>query len=236
MTIRRRLTALLLVIAVTTSAYPASREPVRARHGMVASTSEIASRVGAQIMKKGGNAVDAAVAVALALAVVWPSAGNLGGGGFMLIRKAGGSAEAIDYRERAPEAATREMYLDTKGNIIRGASTEGYRAVGVPGTVAGLALAHKRHGHLPWADLVEPAERLARDGFTANYYFVRTGQKASVRRVSGLRHHHHAAAVFRWDRSPGDAEHARDARPERRRTQLRGGDSSADRGDAPRLC
>ena len=118
---------------------------------MVASTSEIASRIGADMMKKGGNAVDAAVAVALALAVTWPAAGNLGGGGFMLIRSADGTTEAIDYRERAPLAATRDMYLDANGNVIKGMSTDGYKAVGVPGTVAGLVLAHKRHGKLEMA-------------------------------------------------------------------------------------
>lgn len=122
---------------------------------MVASVSEIASRVGVQTMKKGGNAVDAAVAVAFVLAVVWPEAGNLGGGGFLLIRKADGTMEAIDYRERAPLAATRDMYLDPNGNVIENASTLGYKAVAVPGTVAGLALALKRHGRLSWKDVVE---------------------------------------------------------------------------------
>jgi gamma-glutamyltranspeptidase / glutathione hydrolase len=158
----RKLVALLLV---STTALAASREPVVARHAMVASTSEIASRVGVDVMKKGGNAVDAAVAVALALAVTWPAAGNIGGGGFMLIRKADGTSEAIDYRERAPLAATRDMYLDANGNVIKGASTDGYKAVGVPGTVAGLMLAHKRHGKLKWSELVEPARKLAADGF-----------------------------------------------------------------------
>jgi gamma-glutamyltranspeptidase/glutathione hydrolase len=141
---------------------------------MVASTSDIASRIGVDVMKQGGNAVDAAVAVALALAVTWPSAGNLGGGGFMLIRKADGTAEAIDYRERAPLAATRDMYLDEKGNVIRGASTVGYKAVAVPGTAAGLALAHKRHGKMKWADLVEPARKLAAEGFSVNYHLARS--------------------------------------------------------------
>jgi len=135
---------------------------------MVASTSEIASRVGSDVMKKGGNAVDAAVAVAFALAVTWPAAGNLGGGGFMLIRKLDGTTEAIDYRERAPLGATRDMYLDANGNVIKGASTDGYKAIGVPGTVAGLMLAHKRHGKLKWRDLVEPARKLADEGFTVN--------------------------------------------------------------------
>src|SRR6266566_5633984 len=164
----KKLAALLVVIAVPLHA--ASRLPVREPHAMVASTSEIASRIGADVMKKGGNAVDAAVAVALALAVTWPAAGNLGGGGFMLIRKADGTSEAIDYRERAPLAASRDMYLDANGKIIKGASTDGYKAIGVPGTVAGLMLVHKRHGKLKWSQLVEPARKLAADGFIVSAF------------------------------------------------------------------
>jgi gamma-glutamyltranspeptidase/glutathione hydrolase len=166
--------ALLIVAQLPPATGAASREPARARHGMVASTSEIASLVGVDIMKRGGNAVDAAVAVGLALAVTWPSAGNLGGGGFMMIRRADGSTEIIDYRERAPLAATREMYLDKQGNVIKDASTVGYRAVGVPGTVSGLALALKRHGKLPWAEVIEPARRLAAEGFVVNYHTARS--------------------------------------------------------------
>jgi gamma-glutamyltranspeptidase/glutathione hydrolase len=181
----KRAASLLLILVLATSSFAASPAPARARHGMVASTSEIASRVGADIMKKGGNAVDAAVAVALVLAVSWPSAGNIGGGGFMLIRKADGTTEAIDYRERAPAAATRNMYLDDAGNIIKGASTQGYKAVGVPGTIAGLVLAHKRHGKLPWAQLVEPARKLASNGFVANYHLVRSLRlKTSIEKLS----------------------------------------------------
>ncbi len=139
---------------------------------MVASVSEIASRVGVEVMKKGGNAVDAAVAVGFALAVTWPSAGNLGGGGFMLVRTADGNATALDFRERAPLAATRDMYLDKEGNVIPKLSTHGYKAVAVPGTVAGLALAHRKYGKLPWADVVEPARRLAADGFEVSYHMA----------------------------------------------------------------
>jgi len=141
---------------------------------MVASTSEIASQVGADVMKRGGNAVDAAVAVGFALAVTWPSAGNLGGGGFLLLRKADGTTEAIDYRERAPLAATRDMYLDAQGKVIPKLSTDGYKAVAVPGTVAGLALAHKRHGKLKWEELVEPARKLAAEGFVVSYHLSRS--------------------------------------------------------------
>jgi gamma-glutamyltranspeptidase/glutathione hydrolase len=114
------------------------------------------------------------VATGLALAVTHPAAGNIGGGGFMMIRKSNGDTEIIDYRERAPLGASREMYLDKDGNVIKGASTIGYRAVGVPGTVAGLSLALKHHGKLSWADVVEPARKLAADGFEMNYHLTRS--------------------------------------------------------------
>jgi gamma-glutamyltranspeptidase/glutathione hydrolase len=160
---------------VTTLA--ASREPVRARHGIVASTNEIASNVGVDIMKHGGNAIDAAIAVAFALAVTHPAAGNLGGGGFMMIRLKDGRTTAIDYREMAPAAATRNIYLDKNGNVIagEGGSIEGYRAAGVPGTVRGMELALKKYGsgRLSWAQLIEPARRLAAIGFTVNYTLAR---------------------------------------------------------------
>jgi gamma-glutamyltranspeptidase/glutathione hydrolase len=160
----------------TTSA--ASREPVRARHGIVASTNEIASNVGVDIMKRGGNAVDAAIAVAFALAVTHPAAGNLGGGGFMMIRLKDGRTTAIDYREMAPAAATRNIYLDKSGNVIEGegGSIEGYRAAGVPGTVRGMELALKKYGSgkMNWAQLIEPARRLAASGFTVNYNLSRS--------------------------------------------------------------
>lgn len=165
--------ALTLALAVP-AATAGTFEPVRGRHAMVASVSEIASKVGIDILKKGGNAVDAAVAVGFALAVVWPEAGNLGGGGFLLLRKADGSSEAIDYRERAPRAATRDMFLDSSGNVLPNASTQGYSASGVPGTVAGFALAHKRHGKLPWRELVAPARKLAAEGFRVSYALAQT--------------------------------------------------------------
>ena len=155
------------------TAIAASREPVRAKHGIVASTNEVASRVGVDVMKRGGNAVDAAIAVAFALAVTHPSAGNLGGGGFMMIRLKNGKTTAIDYREMAPAAATRNIYLDKNGNLIKGegGSLVGYRAAGVPGTVRGMELALKNYGSgkLSWAQLIEPARRLAAEGFTVNH-------------------------------------------------------------------
>jgi gamma-glutamyltranspeptidase/glutathione hydrolase len=178
----KKLLLVALLIAIPMQA--ASRLPAREPHAMVASVDAIASRVGSDVMKRGGNAVDAAVAVALTLAVTWPEAGNLGGGGFMLIRKADGTSEALDYRERAPLAATRDMYLDANGNVIKDASLVGYKAIGVPGTVAGLALAHKRHGKLPWKDVVEPARKLAADGFVVSQYLSNSLQwKPAVERM-----------------------------------------------------
>jgi gamma-glutamyltranspeptidase / glutathione hydrolase len=167
--------AVLLVLSVTVVTTPlvAAREPVRARHGMVASTNEVASQVGVDIMKRGGNAVDAAIAVAFALAVTHPAAGNLGGGGFMMIRLKDGRTTAIDYREMAPGAAHRDVYLDKNGKLIdgEGGSLIGYRAAGVPGTVRGMELALKKYGSgkLAWAQLVEPARQLASRGFTVTH-------------------------------------------------------------------
>ena len=146
--------------------------PVPARSGIVASDHFIASEVGVQIMRQGGNAVDSAVAVAFALAVTYPVAGNLGGGGFMVIRMADGRAVTIDYRETAPAKAHRDMYLDKEGNLIPEASTAGYRAVGVPGTVAALSLALERYGTMKWRDVVEPARKLAVDGFPVSFVFA----------------------------------------------------------------
>ena len=164
--------------SLLTSADAASREPVRARHGIVASTNEIASKVGVDIMSHGGNAVDAAIAVAFALAVTHPAAGNLGGGGFMMIRLKDGRTTAIDYREMAPAAATRNIYLDKDGKLIEGegGSIEGYRAAGVPGTVRGMELALKKYGSgkLSWAQLIEPARVLAANGFAVNYTLSRS--------------------------------------------------------------
>ena len=140
--------------------------PVEAPRAMVASVRASASRVGVQIMKAGGNAVDAAVAVGFALAVVYPQAGNLGGGGFMLIRLADGKTHFIDYRERAPASATASMYLDSKGNVIEGASAIGYKAIAVPGSVAGMMYAEKKYGTLSLAQVIAPAIRLAEGGFS----------------------------------------------------------------------
>ena len=137
---------------------------VRGAHAMVATDEALGSQAGVEILKKGGNAVDAAVAVAFALAVVEPAAGNIGGGGFMLVRLAGGHTNFFDYREVAPGKSTREMYIKD-GKLIPDASTLGYRSVAVPGTVAGLELVLKTHGTMKLADVMAPAIRLAKDGF-----------------------------------------------------------------------
>lgn len=146
--------------------------PVRARQGMVASANELSSQVGVDILRRGGNAVDAAVAVSLALQVTYPTAGNLGGGGFMLIRMADGRTTAVDYRETAPAAATSTMYQDQQGNVVPDRSTIGHLAVAVPGTVAGLALVHEKFGKQKWSDLVEPSRQLAAEGFEVKYGFA----------------------------------------------------------------
>lgn len=185
----RKFTILLLLFAFAFlhASFPvqaAWRQPVRGKSVMVASQHELASKIGADVMRRGGNAVDAAVAVALALAVVYPEAGNLGGGGFMLIRFRDGRATAIDYREMAPARATRDIFVDENGELIKGegSSTVGYRAAGVPGTPAGLDLAFKKYGSgkLKWAELVEPARRLAQDGYVLSFRLAELFKSNSV--------------------------------------------------------
>src|SRR5664279_2808530 len=133
---------------------------------MVVTAQHLATQVGVDILKRGGSAIDAAVAVGYALAVVYPAAGNLGGGGFMTIRFADGRNTFLDFREKAPRAASRDMYLDKDGNVIKGLTTLGWLAVGVPGTVSGLEYARKKYGTMNRAALIEPAIKLAEDGFT----------------------------------------------------------------------
>jgi gamma-glutamyltranspeptidase/glutathione hydrolase len=167
---------LILCIACMSIAQVA---PVRAAHAMVVSIHHDATDAGVEVLREGGNAVDAAVAVGFALAVVHPVAGNLGGGGFMLIRPgsrklAGGEAKFLDYREKAPAAASRDMYLDAKGNVVKGMSTEGEKASGVPGSVAGLTYAEAHYGRLGLKKVMAPAIRLAREGF------VLSGEEAAT--------------------------------------------------------
>jgi gamma-glutamyltranspeptidase/glutathione hydrolase len=140
-------------------------QPVRTQHAMVVSIHHLAADAGVEILREGGNAIDAAVATGFALAVVHPAAGNIGGGGFMLIRLHTGKATFIDYREKAPLAATANMYLDAKGDVIPEASIVGYKAIGVPGSVAGMVYAEKKYGRLDLKRVMQPALRLAEDGF-----------------------------------------------------------------------
>ena len=143
--------------------------PTHAPKAMVASVQPDASDAGVEIMKAGGNAVDAAVAVGFALAVTHPEAGNIGGGGFMLFRRANGEVHFLDYREKAPSKATADMYLDKDGNVIADMSTVGYAAIAVPSSVAGLAYAQKNWGKLTLQQVMAPAIHLARDGFVLDY-------------------------------------------------------------------
>ncbi|MEQ1857742.1 MAG: gamma-glutamyltransferase, partial [Longimicrobiales bacterium] len=176
---RRRTAAALafwpLVAACEHGAIPAGwphqvGEAVVSTRGMVVTTDELASQVGVEVLRGGGNAVDAAVAIQFALAVVNPEAGNIGGGGFMIVRFADGTAAALDFRERAPLAATGDMYLDSAGDMTD-RSLVGHLASGVPGSVAGMWAAHERFGSLPWADLLAPAIALA-EGFEVRQRFV----------------------------------------------------------------
>jgi gamma-glutamyltranspeptidase/glutathione hydrolase len=195
--LRALLLALLLAVSlaapssIATSAITQSQTAqemgVESQTGLVVSTSSIASDAGASILHKGGNAVDAAVATAFALAVTHPTAGNIGGGGFMIVRRANGEAVTIDYREKAPLKATPTLYLNDKGEIDRSLTAAGYLAPGVPGTVRGLEIAHKKFGKLPWRDVVMPAVKLAEEGFIVSESLARglNNQLANVNNGMG---------------------------------------------------
>jgi gamma-glutamyltranspeptidase/glutathione hydrolase len=163
---------LISIASVSVLCYGASQAasvaPIAAEHGMVVTAQHLATQVGVDVLKKGGNAIDAAVAVGYALAVVYPAAGNLGGGGFMTLQLADGRKTFLDFREKAPLAATANMYLDASGNVVKGLSTHGYLASGVPGSVAGMEMARAKYGTLPRATLMAPAIRFARLGFELN--------------------------------------------------------------------
>lgn len=161
----RTAVAAALLLAGASASNAASQAPVAAEHGMVVSAQHLATKVGVDVLKRGGNAVDAAVAVGYALAVVYPAAGNLGGGGFMTVQLADGRKTFLDFREKAPLAATANMYLDKDGNVIKGLSTNGHLAVGVPGTVSGMEYAREKYGTMKRAELIAPSIRLAEKGF-----------------------------------------------------------------------
>jgi gamma-glutamyltranspeptidase / glutathione hydrolase len=160
----RTLIATALVLTVS-GVQAASQAPVAGENGMVVTAQHLATHVGVDVLKAGGNAVDAAVAVGYALAVVYPAAGNLGGGGFMTVQLADGRKTFLDFREKAPLAATANMYLDKDGNVIEGLSAKGHLAVGVPGTVSGMELALSKYGTLKRAQVIAPAIKLAENGF-----------------------------------------------------------------------
>lgn len=161
---------LLLLVAVLWSCKSLTNDEPRvakiADSAMVVSAHPLASKVGLEILRKGGNAIDAAIATQFALAVVFPAAGNIGGGGFLVYRDKDGNISSLDYREKAPAAATTTMYLDSTGNVISGLSEKGHKSVGVPGSVAGMFESHAKYGSLPWKDLVQPSVNLALNGFT----------------------------------------------------------------------
>src|ERR1700724_2595015 len=166
---RSRLTGVCSLLAclwlTAVSAHADSLRPVAAERGMVVSAQHLATEVGVNVLKHGGNAVDAAVAVGYALAVVYPAAGNLGGGGFMTIQLADGRKTFLDFRETAPKGATANMYLDKDGNVIKGLSTKGHLAVGVPGSVSGMEYAREKYGTMKRGHLSGPPLQLAEDGF-----------------------------------------------------------------------
>jgi len=177
----RALCFILSIFLFAASYSEGGRTPIRAKNGIVSSASRLASETGVQILKQGGNAVDAAVATAFALAVTWPSAGNIGGGGFLVYHGENGQATTFDFREKAAIAATEDMYLGPNGRVQNNSNHIGMLAVGVPGTVAGLFKAHQELGSLPWAELVAPAVEMARNGIPINYS-LQTGFERSANR------------------------------------------------------
>jgi len=191
--------SLCLLLAGPAAAAPArGPQPVRAPHAMVVTAQHLATRVGLDILRAGGNAVDAAVAVGYALAVVHPCCGNLGGGGFMLIHLAGGRDVFLNFREKAPLAARRDLFLDRNGNVVPGLSTDSYLSVGVPGTVLGLDTALRRYGTMTRAQVMAPAIRLARKGFV-----LRRGDVELLGlRTADFARHRNVAAIFLKDGRP----------------------------------
>ncbi|HEX7284825.1 MAG TPA: gamma-glutamyltransferase [Candidatus Angelobacter sp.] len=180
-----KLVAVWLAVAGVSAAE--GLRPVHASKAMVVSVHHEASQAGADIMRKGGNAVDAAVATGFALAVVHPAAGNIGGGGFLLLRFATGETHFVDFREKAPGAASRDMYLDAQGNVIPDASLLGYKSIGVPGSVAGLVYAQKHWGKLPLRIVMDPAIRLARDGVRLTYEEAQSMQDKDLEKYADSR-------------------------------------------------
>lgn len=187
------------LMLVSTVFSEGGRTPLRAKNGIVTSASRLASEAGLEALKQGGNAVDAAVATAFALAVTWPTAGNIGGGGFMVYHGDDGHATTFDFREKAPLAATDNMFLGLDGRIVNNSNHAGPLSVGVPGTVAGLYKAHQELGSLPWGDLVAPAIKLARDGIPITYS-LQTGFEGNKSRFD-----QYPASARKFSRPDGSA-------------------------------
>ena len=174
MTIKSILNLVTIVFLFSTNT---SWSQTYGKNGMVVCDNEIASKVGVEILKKGGNAIDASIATALALAVTHPQAGNIGGGGFLVYLDSNKAATTIDFREKAPLAATSNMFLDENSNLIKGSNHNGAKSIGVPGTIAGLYLAHKKYGTLPWKVLVQPSVDLAENGFKLSWALAQHAKK-----------------------------------------------------------
>lgn len=194
MNLYRRFLILIISIATVSIAHAAGMQPERAERGMVVSVHALASEAGVEMMRAGGNAIDAAVATGFALAVVHPSAGNIGGGGFMLIRLENGKTHFLDFREKAPGKATPTMYQDSDGNVIPGLSRLGYLASGVPGSVKGLVHAQERFGKLTLAQVMAPAIRLAREGYALSW-----GDARSMSTNEGLAQFPDSKRIFQND-------------------------------------
>ena len=188
----KNLVLILSILVISASFSEGGRTPVRAKNGVVSSASRLASEIGVETLKQGGNAVDAAVATAFAMAVTHPSAGNIGGGGFLVYHGEDGHATTFDFREKAALAATERMYLGLNGQVVNNSNHFGMLAIGVPGTVAGLYKAHQELGSLPWEDLVSPAVALARDGIPITYSL----QTGFARNASRFRQYPSSAKKF----------------------------------------
>lgn len=173
------ITSIVICMAVFLLSMPSFGQ-THAQNGMVVSDNILASKIGRDILKKGGNAIDACVATAFALAVVHPQAGNIGGGGFLVFMDSSGKATTIDFREKAPLLSSADMFLDGQGNLIKGSNHQGLKSAGVPGTVAGLYLAHQKYGSLPWKDLVQPAIDMAENGVKLSWTLAEHAKKINL--------------------------------------------------------
>jgi gamma-glutamyltranspeptidase / glutathione hydrolase len=162
----------LLILSISTPVLAAFPRPTHSQNGMVASAHPLATQAGVEMLKQGGNAIDAAVATTLAISVVEPFAAGIGGGGFMMLKMGNAEVESLDFRDHAPQKASRNMYLDAQGKVRPNASLEGHLAAAVPGTISGLAAAHQKYGKLPWGKVVAPAIRLAREGFEVSEIYT----------------------------------------------------------------